>query len=168
MTRTIADMDARLNLDFEEPMKPLKKVAFYPGSFNPWHEGHADVLDKALELFDHVVIAPMTNPTKSDAVIGMNLPTGPESKYGDQISVFSLDSGLMVDAISDWEKMSGSKISAVLRGLRNGHDLQYEMNLQYWNEDLGLKVPVVYFVTDRKLAHISSSAIRALRGVKRR
>jgi len=52
--------------------------------------------------------------------------------------------------------------SAVIRGLRNGADLQYETNMQYWNEDLGLEIPVVYFICDRKLSHISSSMIREL------
>lgn len=51
-------------------------------------------------------------------------------------------------------------------GLRNGYDLQYEMNQQYWNEDLGLEISVVYFITDRKLAHVSSSAIRGIRKAK--
>ncbi len=55
---------------------------------------------------------------------------------------------------------------AVVRGLRNGTDLQYEMNQQYWNEDLGLNVPIVYFITDRKLSHISSSAIREIKCLK--
>jgi pantetheine-phosphate adenylyltransferase len=62
--------------------------------------------------------------------------------------------GLLVDAIKDLE------VCAVVRGLRNGHDLEYEANNQYWNEDLGCSVPFVYFLCDRAYSHISSSAIR--------
>ena len=135
-------------------------VAIYPGSFNPFHEGHEDVLQKALKVFDKVIIATGYNPQKGHPI---EIPEDKERelkrKYPGQVNFLSF-SGLLVNVVED------SKVDAVIRGLRNGHDLQYEMNLQYHNEDLGLKVPVVYFVTDRKLCHISSSAIRELRRFK--
>ena len=58
--------------------------------------------------------------------------------------------GLLVEILSI---LKHTKPCAVIRGLRNGNDLQYEMNQQYWNEDLGLKIPIVYFICDRTLAH---------------
>jgi len=73
----------------------------------------------------------------------------------------SLDSGVF---LSDY--CYTHKVDAVIRGLRNGNDLQYEQNMLYWNEDLGLEVPTVFFICDRKLGHISSSAIRGLNGIK--
>ncbi len=68
--------------------------------------------------------------------------------------------GLLVDFVKD------VGASAVIRGIRNGQDLEYERTQQYWNEDLGIRVPTVCFITDRKLVHISSSAIRAVEKVK--
>lgn len=135
--------------------------AIYPGSFNPWHEGHEDVLEKALQVFDRVIIAHGNNPEKPQT-------TGPfvkdehalSKKHAHRIEFYRFDK-LLVDAIKNYEK-TGIPIGAVIRGLRNGHDLQYEMNQQYWNEDLGLKIPIVYFITDRSLSHISSSAIRSI------
>jgi pantetheine-phosphate adenylyltransferase len=143
------------------------KVGYYPGTFNPWHEGHEDVLKKALLVFDKVIVAVGVNPDKAPFTLAVSPHVSPEelqetlqAKLGEGVCVESFV-GLMVDHIKlisrpDW------RITGVIRGLRNGYDLQYEMNQQYWNEDLGLTVPIVFFITDRKLAHISSSSIRAI------
>lgn len=142
------------------------KIGYYPGSFHPWHEGHEDVLKKALLIFDRVYIAFGTNPEKTVAAPPAVLYT-PEAlemklrqQFGDRIIVRAF-TGLLVDHVrtlhgTEWQP------DAVVRGLRNGDDLQYEMTQQYWNEDLGLGIPVALFITDRRLAHISSSAIRAV------
>ena len=136
-------------------------VGIYPGSFNPWHKGHEDVLKKALQVFDQVLIVEGTNPEKQTTYF--HLPDEIKETYGDRVIVGGF-SNLLVDAIESFSHQYN--IVAVIRGLRNGSDLQYEMNQQYWNEDLGLKIPVVYFITDRSLSHISSSAIRGIERVK--
>lgn len=131
------------------------KIALYPGSFNPWHKGHLDIVSKARSIFDRIIICRMVNHAKSvwDPKSMREFASLPEQFPKDSIQC-ETRGGLLVDVVKELG------CHAVIRGLRNGHDLQYEMNLQYWNEDLGLKVPVVYFVTDRALSHISSSAIR--------
>ena len=136
------------------------KVGFYPGSFNPWHEGHEDVLNKALKVFDRVIIAVGHNPEKERS------SWSTLRDFGERVRVTTYD-GLMVDKIV-WLTVPGWIPTAVIRGLRNGNDLQYEMNQQYWNEDLGLEIPVVYFITDRTKAHISSSAIRSIQEIQAR
>lgn len=144
------------------------KIAVYPGSFNPWHEGHSDILRKALQVFDKVIVGSGRNPDKT--VWDYNLDRLCEDfreEYchcdanGDTRIIVWHFTGLLVEHIKDLE--TKYKIDAVIRGLRNGDDLQYEMNQQYWNEDLGLAIPTVYFICDRKVGHISSSIIRALR-----
>ena len=139
------------------------KRGLYPGSFNPWHVGHWDVLVKALQIFEEVHICQMYNPTKGVAkVLPFSALTHDElgNKYEGREELLkrvaiTAHGGLLVDIAS-------ANYDAIIRGLRNGSDLQYEQNMQYWNEDLGLKIPVIYFVTDRKLSHISSSALREL------
>ena len=130
-------------------------LAIYPGSFNPWHKGHKDILEKALKCFDEVMIVILDNPDKSNPLASR---VHIESDIINNIKNCKVRcfSGLLVDFVKK------VKADAVIRGLRNGHDLQYEMNQQYWNEDLGLEVPVVYFICDRTLSHISSSACRAM------
>lgn len=133
------------------------KIAIYPGSFNPWHEGHQDILRKALKIFDQVIVCQMINPDKTDNGQYLML----DGAAIDRPVYVVTYKGLLVDAVKEF------KAHAVIRGLRNGYDLQYEQNQQYWNEDLGLEIPVVYFITDRKLGHISSSAIRTIEAFKR-
>lgn len=142
------------------------KTAIYPGSFNPWHKGHTDILVKALQVFDKVVVAPAKNPDKEN--YGFDLRDLFKNSAGlnhDRIRVKPFE-GLLVDFVEHLQISYEDDICAIIRGLRNGHDLQYETNQQYWNEDLGLTIPVVYFITDRSHGHISSSAIRALRKVE--
>lgn len=143
----------------------MKTVGLYPGSFNPWHKGHEDILNKALSVFETVIVAVGTNPAKSDFGGWATLPdflTSPKFPYGVEATRFR---GLLSDFVSKYNQTNQDKITAVIRGLRSGYDLQYEQNMQYWNEDLGLSVPTVYFIADRSLAHISSSAIRQIQQV---
>lgn len=145
----------------------IVKIAVYPGSFNPWHDGHEDIVWKALKAFDKVIIAVGKNPEKGFSKrrfkkriqnIKWIISGKCFDNYG-SVEVIEFD-GLLVDLV----KTIGADV--VVRGLRTGSDLEYERIQQYWNEDLGLAVPIVYFLCDRKLSHISSSAIRALDKIK--
>jgi len=143
------------------------RIAIYPGSFNPWHEGHYDVLKKSLQVFDQVIIAIGRNPDKTtqDRNYNNQYNNNPIFRIPDEIrddkriDVRGFD-GLLVDFVKEVGAV------AVVRGIRNGTDLEYERTQQYWNEDLGIKVPTVCFITDRKLVHISSSAIRMVKKLK--
>ncbi len=132
-------------------------IALYPGSFNPWHEGHDDILQKALKVFDNIVVLQGHNPAKLEVKDKSFLTA--TSKYGDRVTG-GFFKGLLVDAVKDFG------FTAIIRGLRNGHDLQYETNNQYWNEDLGCEIPFVYFICDRKYSHISSSSIKMVNDMK--
>lgn len=136
------------------------KLGIYPGSFNPWHKGHTDVLLKALGVFDIVVILQMVNPEKQLEPKILPRDIIPE-EFRSRVSI-KVSGETLVETVSHRFYIHGAKLepTAIIRGLRNGTDLQYEMNQQYWNEDLGIKIPYVYFITDRALAHVSSSGIR--------
>lgn len=143
----------------------MRKVAIYPGSFNPWHEGHTDVLEKALRMFDKVVIVRCINPMKSDtidtrALVDAVLPLIIKHKGEDRIEV-QWTEGLLKDFVAKYPDAV-----VVVRGLRNNADFEYEKIQQYWQEDLGMLVPYVYFISDRALVHKSSSIERAVSAFK--
>ena len=71
--------------------------------------------------------------------------------------------GLLSAFITDHPELD---ISAVIRGLRDANDFEFEKKQQYWNEDLGILIPTLYIICDRKLSHISSSAIRQIEKFK--
>ena len=81
-------------------------------------------------------------------------------EFNKEIKLDSFE-GLLVDYATE------KKANGIIRGLRNGHDLQYETNLLYWNEDLGLSCPIVYFICDRSLSHISSSMVKEVNKLKK-
>ena len=132
------------------------RTAIYPGSFNPWHLGHQDVLEKALKVFDKVVIMQGNNLSKA---------TEKDQSFMDLIHRYpNVAVGHFTGLLAD--HIASHNYDAVIRGLRNGNDLDYEVNLQYWNEDLGVDIPFVHFITDRKYIHISSSAIREVEAIR--
>jgi pantetheine-phosphate adenylyltransferase len=146
------------------------KVAIYPGSFKPWHEGHTDILFKALKVFDKVIIARGKNPAKEDGTANINdLELAVEKAlhgHTGHVSVVSYP-GLLASEIARLNQMYSNPIIAVVRGLRNTQDLCGEQIQQYYNEDLGLKIPTLFLIADRKLVHVSSSAIRAIEAYKK-
>lgn len=139
------------------------KTAVYPGSFNPWHEGHQEVLEKALKIFDRVVVAKGINSSKFGGTwtVTNNVLTE---------AVWALNKGNVLE--TDFQTLLVDFLKtvpdccAIVKGLRNGQDLEYERAQQYWNEDLGITVPTFYIISNRNLTHISSSAIRAVEKFK--
>lgn len=132
------------------------KVGIYPGSFNPWHSGHQDILEKALQVFDKIVIAIGQNPSKSDLSWDLTYLQKQNTTNIEKVEF----SGFLNDIVKRYNGI------AIIRGLRNGQDFEFEKAQQYWNEDLGITIPTIYFVSDRKLVHISSSAIRLVAKIK--
>ena len=115
----------------------MATLGLYPGSFNPWHAGHEDILLKALRIFDKVLILQGHNPAKPVAKNKDFLLAATRHERVEAGVFF----GLLADTVRD------IKPDGIIRGLRNGYDLEYEINNQYWNEDLGVIVPFVYFIT---------------------
>lgn len=130
------------------------KIAVFPGSFNPFHEGHSEVVEKALAIFDKVIIAQGVNPEKSFSDVKIpSIET--YGRFGNKVQVAKFKGSL-----PDFVESQGAH--AVIRGLRNAQDLEAETVQQYWFEDLGLKVPIFYVICGLDKRHISSSALRAV------
>lgn len=144
-------------------MDAFVKVAIYPGSFNPYHKGHSNVIEKALKVFDKVIIAVGRNPAKPTSAGEGLVSVRDQEGYGLRNGCLEL---VMFDGLlSDYVRKINEnerKIHAVIRGLRNGMDFEFEKTQQYWNEDLQIGIPTVYFITKRELSHISSSAYRMI------
>lgn len=129
------------------------KIAIYPGSFNPFHRGHYNILLKAESIFDKVIIARGVNPEKAASTY--ELPKA----ISDRTLV--LYNGLLTDCIEAVAEEYGSN-PTVIRGLRNSVDLQYEMNQYRYLQDLKPDIKMVSIFCDKEFEHISSSGIRLL------
>ena len=148
----------RFLVEYLERRRP--RVGIYAGSFNPFHVGHMAILQKAELMFDKVIVAVGVNPEKT---LPGKMPLGDENAL--QIrkllpfhEVVFFD-GLMVDLL---DKESEFCDVTLVRGLRNGYDLDYEMSQQCFMQAMRPETHSVYIPCDKALEHISSSALRGL------
>jgi len=141
--------NSELSTEFIQQYIP--KIAVFPGSFNPFHKGHYNVLQKAEKIFDKVIIAFGNNPEK-DGKRGYKVP---ESVRNRQIEDYN---GLLTDFV---ERIGGEDI-VVIRGLRNSTDFQYEQNQYRYIQELMPHIKIVNIFCDKEFEHISSSGIRTL------
>jgi pantetheine-phosphate adenylyltransferase len=126
------------------------KIGIYCGSFSPLHLGHLNIIEKAEQIFDKVIIAKGINPEK----VNKKKYDLPESIKYRQIEEYE---GLLTDFIS---KLSYDV--TLIRGLRNTTDLQFELTQYRYLRDLNPIIKVVSIFCDPEFEHISSSSIRML------
>jgi len=142
--------------------KPL--LGLYPGSFDPFHVGHLDIVKQAANLFPNIIVAKGINSSKivsGKVVERFPLPTQflTTFKHDVEIKTDTYDT-LLVDYI---KKLEEEYNVILVRGLRNGADLEYEQNLVAFFRGMHPQVKVVAFYCDPAFRHISSSALRDIR-----
>ena len=129
----------------------------FPGSFDPVTKGHVDLIKRASALFDHVLVTVMINSQKKETFpVGtrIHLLHSACSSFGN-VSIESWD-GLLADY------MEKKKERIILRGLRNGLDLDYEMQSCVANRMLNGRIETVFLSADPALTGVSSSAVREI------
>lgn len=135
-----------------------RRIGVYAGSFNPFHVGHLDILRQAQRVFDHVIIAIGRNPDKEKEE-RLPFPTNNVALRDATIVNYS---GLLSDYLNTLDLEDGIEVF-LIRGLRNGDDLQYEQNQLQFIEEMFPSVKPVFFICDRKFGHISSSVLKSLK-----
>lgn len=134
-------------IDYVNSVDP--NIGVFAGSFNPFHKGHYNVLQKAEKLFDKVIIAFGKNPDKAERTwdIPKTIANRQQTQYN----------GLVTDYIDSL----GYDVT-VVRGLRNSTDFQYEQNQYRYIQELKPDIKIVNVFCDKEFEHISSSGIRTL------
>ncbi|MEE3279654.1 MAG: pantetheine-phosphate adenylyltransferase [Pseudomonadota bacterium] len=130
----------------------------YPGSFNPITHGHTNIVERALSLFDHVVVAIGTSVDKDPATYladRMALCRQALTHLGDQVSVEGFN-GLLVDYVRS------KNTRFVLRGLRTLTDYDYEFQMLSMNQSLDEDIEYVLLPTAHKWSFLSSSRVREI------
>ena len=130
----------------------------YPGSFNPITHGHTNIVERALSLFDHVVVAIGTSVDKAPTTYlaeRMELCRAALDHLGDQITVEGFN-GLLVDYVHS------KNIRFVLRGLRTLTDYDYEFQMLSMNQSLDPDIEYVLLPTAHKWSFLSSSRVREI------
>lgn len=133
----------------------MKRVAIFPGSFDPFTKGHEDIVRRGLHLFDQVVVGVGHNSKKNryfhiDRMLGyINETFADESR----VEVITYDE-LTAQLAKRYEARY------LLRGLRNTTDFEYENSISQVNRYLNNDLETVFLITSPQYAHINSSIIR--------
>jgi pantetheine-phosphate adenylyltransferase len=132
-----------------------EKIAVYPGSFDPITNGHVNLVERALEVFDKLIVAVAHNPNKSSLfsveerleMIRVALKNDP------RVTVDSFD-GLLVE----FAEKQGARV--IIRGLRALSDFEYEFQMTLMNRKLNRKVDTMFLMTGFKWFYTSSRIIK--------
>ena len=133
----------------------MERIAIYPGSFDPVTNGHLDIVERGLKLFDKVIVAILQNPKKQ-----FLFP--PEDRL--EMLKISLKDFRNVEAdafdglLVDYAERRGA--AAVLRGLRALSDFEFEFQMALMNRRLNREIQTVFLMTGMRWIYTSSSIIK--------
>jgi pantetheine-phosphate adenylyltransferase len=133
----------------------MEKTAIFPGSFDPYTNGHHDIVCRGLNIFDNVVIAIGYNTQKKRYFNVEQKKQNIESAFEDKPNV----TVIVYDQLTaDLARVYGDNY--LLRGLRNTTDFEYENSISQVNRYLNKELETVFLITSPEYASISSSIIR--------
>jgi len=134
-----------------------KKTAIYPGSFDPLTYGHLDIIERACEIFDEIIVSIFVNPNKKslfDLEERIDILKNVLKNYNSvKIDYFE---GLLTDYLRQKD------IKVVIRGLRAVSDLEYEFQYAAANRTLYPEIETVFFMPRLRYSYLSSSVIREI------
>ena len=132
----------------------MKRIAVYPGSFDPITKGHEDLIHRSLEFVDQLIVAVAVNVAKQplfslEERVGLIKQAVPDTR----LAVQSFE-GLL----AEFAKKVGA--SVIIRGLRAVSDFEYELQMALMNRNLAPKIETVFLVPAFDLTFVSSSLVR--------
>lgn len=143
----------------------MKRIGFYSGSFDPVTNGHTDVIQRAARLVDTLVIGIGVHPGKTpmfsteEKVAMLEAETaGIARKSGCRIEITTF-AGLTVDAARE------ARAGVIFRGLRDGTDLDYEMQMAGMNGAMAPDIDTVFLPASPSVRHITATLVRQIAGM---
>jgi len=138
----------------------MERVALYPGSFDPWTNGHLDILSRAVKMFDKIIVTVAVNNKKNAVFTGEERiklieESISESEWASQVEIIQF-TGLLVDLARKKE------VNVLLRGVRQISDFEYEFRMALANRRLAPDVDTVFLMPDEQLTFISATIVKEI------
>jgi len=134
------------------------KRAVYPGMFDPIHNGHLDVIQRTLHIFDELIVAVVANPSKAPLfTVAQRLEMIDEATanlgLGSSFRIVAFD-GLLIDLVER------ERADCIVRGIRAVSDFEYEFQMALMNRKLKGTIETVFLMPHEKYTYISSRLIK--------
>jgi pantetheine-phosphate adenylyltransferase len=135
----------------------MKKAVIYPGSFDPFTNGHLNIIERGVKVFDNVIVAVAHNMAKKTIfTVDERIEIIREIFRHRQEVKVDYFQGLLVE----YAKKLGT--NTVLRGMRTVSDFEYELQMALSNKTLYPELETIFMVTESPYSHISSSLIKEI------
>ncbi len=132
-----------------------KKIAVYPGSFDPITSGHLDIIDRGLKIFDEIIIAVAENPVKKPLFsIEERVALIRQVLSGNGRATVDTFHGLLIDYVLS------KGASVIIRGLRAVSDFEYEFQTAQMNRSISQDVETLFMMTSVPFSYLSSSIVK--------
>ena len=135
----------------------MKTIAIYPGSFDPITNGHIDLIHRACNLFDEVIIAIAQNANKT-SLLSINQRI--EAVEASITSISNAQVRGFNSLLVDFAREQNAQI--IIRGLRAVSDFEYEFQLSGMNKRLNPRIETLFMTPSEEFANISSSLVREI------
>ena len=139
-------------------IKSKMRTAVYPGAFDPVTNGHIDIIERALKLFDKLYVVVGDNPQKAPTFTAKErviMLKEALKKYNSRIDVEHFD-GLLLNYVKK------KKSNVVIRGLRAITDFEFEFSRALLNRELDMDIETIFIMTKDDYAFLSSSIIKEI------
>ena len=138
--------------------------AIFPGSFDPIHEGHINIIKKASLLFEKLYV-----------IVSINLEKKEQGDIFERtkiVKTICADINPMIEVLTNNNRLTSElakELGAnyIIRGLRNNNDLKYEMELAFANKKLNNNLETIFFIVDYGLTEISSTLLKQINQLKK-
>jgi len=133
------------------------KIAVYPGSFDPVTNGHLNIIERAINIFEELIVAVAVNPNKSTlfSVQERTYMIKEVTKNYKKVKVQTF-SGLLINF------MKKNKANVIIRGMRAISDFEHESQLALMNKNLAPEIETIFMVTCSKYAYLNSSIVKEI------